>query len=416
MSKNFNPHSVEEARIHLKGVVKETPLIFNEALSEKYKANVYLKREDLQVVRSYKLRGAYNRMRVLSAAERKRGIVCASAGNHAQGVAFSCKKLNVSGIIFMPKNTPRQKIERVASLGNSSVTIELCGDSFDEAYAEARRVASKTGRVFVHPFNDPLVIAGQGTVGMEILEQCPTPVDVVLAPVGGGGLISGLGSYMKFRNPKTKIIGVEATGAPGMTHSLRAGKVVSLETVDSFADGTAVRTIGDLTFAISKNVVDRMVVVPEGKLCTTMIQLYQRDGIVTEPSGALSIAALDDVAKQIKGKTVVCIVSGGNNDISRYPEVIERSLVFQGLKHYFLISFSQRPGALRLYLNEVLGTTDDITLFEYTKKNNRESGPALVGIELAKKEDFEPLLTRMRTMGMAFEHLQTDSPLFRFLV
>ncbi len=416
MTKQFNPHTVEEARVHLKGVVKETPLIFNEALSEMYGAKIYLKREDLQVVRSYKLRGAYNRMRVLTAAEKKRGVVCASAGNHAQGVAFSCKKLNVSGVIFMPKNTPRQKVERVASLGNSFVTIELFGDSFDEAYAEARRVGARTGRVFVHPFNDPLVIAGQGTVGMEILEQLPAPADYVLAPVGGGGLISGLGSYMKFRSPKTKIIGVEAEGAPGMTQSLRAGKVVTLEKIDSFADGTAVRTVGDLTFAICKKVADRMVVVPEGKLCATMITLYQRDGIVTEPSGALTIAALDDIAKQIKGKTVVCIVSGGNNDISRYPEVIERSLVYQGLKHYFLINFSQRPGALRRYLNDALGPTDDITLFEYTKKNNRENGPALVGIELAKKENCKPLLKRMDALGLSYELLQTDSPLFRFLV
>ncbi|MDO8522055.1 MAG: threonine ammonia-lyase IlvA [bacterium] len=420
MAKTFEPMLVEEAREHLRGVVNETPLQFHAGLSQHFSAKIYLKREDLQVVRSYKLRGAYNRMRVLSSAEKKRGVVCASAGNHAQGVAFSCKALKTHGIIFMPRNTPRQKIDRVRSLGGPYVTIELYGDTFDEAFAEAKSVAQKKKRVFVHPFNDPLVIAGQGTVGAEILEQLSTKsgekIDYVVVPIGGGGLCSGLGSYFKWKSPSTKIIGVEPAGAPAMDQALKAGKVVTLEKLDTFVDGAAVRTVGDLTFKLCKKVLDKLILVPEGKVCETMISLYQRDGIVAEPAGALSIAALDQIGPELKGKTVVCIVSGGNNDISRYPEVIERSLVYQGLKHYFMVNFSQRPGALKRYLNEALGPTDDITLFEYTKKNNRENGPALIGIELARREDFKPLLKRMDKIGMSYEVIEKDSPIFSFLI
>jgi threonine dehydratase len=416
MTNTFDPRTVEDARVHLRGVVSETPLQFHPGLSEKFAAKIYLKREDLQVVRSYKLRGAYNRMRLLSPTEKKRGVVCASAGNHAQGVAFSCKELGISGTIFMPKNTPRQKLERVRILGNSEVKVELFGDTYDEAYGEARRFADKQKKTFIHPFNDSLVIAGQGTVGAEILEQLQERIDYVVMPVGGGGLMAGVGGYMKFRRPSIRVVGVESEGAPGMTESLKAGKVVSIKKMDPFVDGTAVRTVGDINFGIIKKIVNKMVVVPEGKVCRTMIRLYQRDGIVTEPSGALSIAGLDDIAKQIKGKTVVCVISGGNNDISRYPEIIERSLIYQGLKHYFMVNFSQRPGTLRRYLNEALGPTDDITLFEYVKKNNRETGPALVGIELAKKEDFEPLLKRMDKIGMNYEIIKGNTPQFAFLV
>jgi len=407
---------VDEAREALRDVVKETPLIFNRGLSEKYGAKVYLKREDLQVVRSYKLRGAYNRMRHLTPAEKKRGIVCASAGNHAQGVAFSCKTLNVKGTIFMPRNTPRQKVDRVRALGNAWVTVELVGDSFDEAYAASRKFSEAKKAAFVHPFNDPLVIAGQGTVGAEILEQAREHIDYLVVPIGGGGLISGTGSYFKAKSPKTKIIGVEPQGAPAMYESLKKGRLVELEKIDTFVDGAAVRKVGDLTFPLTKKVADNILLVPEGKVCKEMIELYQRDGIVAEPAGALAVAALDDLGKKLKGKTVVCVLSGGNNDISRYPEVIERSLVYQGLKHYFIVNFSQRPGALRRFLDEALGPADDITLFEYTKKNNRESGPALIGIELTKKEDLAPLLKRMTKLGMSYELLSHESPVFRFLI
>jgi len=412
----FNPELVEEAREHLRGVVSETPLQFHAELSHRFGAKIYLKREDLQAVRSYKLRGAYNRMRVLSSAEKQKGIVCASAGNHAQGVAFSCKALKTHGIIFMPQNTPKQKVNRVRALGGSYVSIELYGDTFDEAFKEAKNVSQKKRRVFVHPFNDPYVIAGQGTVGAEILEQLREPIDLCVVPIGGGGLCSGLGSYIKWKSPATKIIGVEPAGAPAMDKALKAGRVVTLEKLDTFVDGAAVRTVGDLTFKLCKKVLDKLILVPEGKVSETMISLYQRDGIVAEPAGALALAGLEQIGKTLKGKTVVCIVSGGNNDISRYPEVIERSLVYQGLKHYFMISFSQRPGALKRYLNEALGPTDDITLFEYTKKNNRENGPALVGIELARKEDFKPLLKRMDAIGMSYEVIEKDSPIFSFLI
>ncbi|OGG61609.1 threonine dehydratase [Candidatus Kaiserbacteria bacterium RIFCSPHIGHO2_02_FULL_59_21] len=416
MSRTFSVKMVDEAREALRGVVKETPLQFNRGLSEKFGAKIYLKREDLQVVRSYKLRGAYNRMRHLSAAEKKRGVACASAGNHAQGVAFSCKALKVRGTIVMPRNTPRQKVDRVQALGNAWVKVELVGDSFDEAYRAARALSEKKKAVFIHPFNDPLVIAGQGTVGVEILEQTREPIDYLIVPIGGGGLIAGLGSYFRSKSPRTNVIGVEPQGAPAMHESLKAGKQVELEKIDTFVDGAAVRKVGDLTLALTKEAADTILLVPEGKVCTEMISLYQRDGIVAEPAGALAVAALDMLGKKLKGKTVVCILSGGNNDISRYPEVIERSLVHQGLKHYFIINFSQRPGALRRFLDEALGPSDDITLFEYTKKNNRESGPALVGIELTKKEDLAPLMKRMEKLGMSYELLATDSPIFRFLI
>jgi len=416
MTETFNPKMVDEARKHLHGVVRETPLQFSKALSERFGAKVYLKREDLQVVRSYKLRGAYNRMRLLSAAEKRRGVVCASAGNHAQGVAFSCKALKTRGVIFMPKNTPRQKIERVRALGGSYVTIELSGDTFDEAFAAAKTMVEKKHMTMVHPFNDPHVIAGQGTVGAEILEQAKEHVDYVVVPIGGGGLCSGVGSYVKSKSPKTKIIGAEPAGSPSMQRAMKAGKPVTLEKIDTFVDGAAVKTSGELTLRLCSKVLEKLLLIPEGRVCQTMISLYQRDGIVAEPAGALSIAALEDLGKSLKGKTVVCVVSGGNNDISRYPEVIERALVYQGLKHYFIINFSQRPGALRRYLNEALGPTDDITLFEYTKKNNRENGPALVGVELAKKQDLKPLLKRMDAIGMSYELLKSNSPLFRFII
>ncbi len=416
MTKTFRVELVDEAREALRGIVKETPLIRNRGLSEKYGASVFLKREDLQIVRSYKLRGAYNRMRLLTSAEKKRGIVCASAGNHAQGVAFSCAQLKVHGTIFMPQNTPRQKVSRVHALGGKYATVELTGDAFDEAYSAARKMSEAKKMTFVHPFNDPLVIAGQGTVGAEILEQITEPVDYLVVPIGGGGLISGTGSYFKAKSPETKVIGVEPLGAPAMYKALKAGKVVTLDKIDTFVDGAAVKTVGDLTLSLAKKVADTVLLVPEGKVCQEMITLYQRDGIVAEPAGALSIAALDLLGTKLKGKTVVCILSGGNNDISRYPEVIERSLVYQGLKHYFMVNFSQRPGALRGFLNEALGPSDDITLFEYTKKNNRENGPALIGVELARKEDLKPLLARMDKLGISYELLATDSPIFRFLI
>lgn len=409
---------VEEARERLRGVVYETPLQLNRGLSEKYGAQIYLKREDLQVVRSYKLRGAYTKMATLTSAERKHGVVCASAGNHAQGVAYSCAALGIRGVICMPTATPRQKVDRVKALGNSDVTIELVGDTFDESYAAALKVARQKRMTLVHPFDDPQVIAGQGTVAAEVMEQLGRP-DVVVVPIGGGGLASGLGAYFRLRSPSTDIVGVEPAGAAGMYESFKAGKVVTLEKVDTFVDGAAVRRVGDMTFHLARKVVERIIRVPEGAVCATMIDLYQRDGIVAEPAGALAVAALDELfatKKGLKGKTVVCIVSGGNNDISRYPEIIERSLLYKGLKHYFIVEFSQRPGSLRRYLNDVLPSTADITLFEYIKKNNREKGPALVGVELSRTEDLSPLMKRMDSQGIVYQYVSHESPLFRLVM
>ena len=407
---------VEEAYERLKNIATLTPLQRNERLSEKYKANIYLKREDLQIVRSYKLRGAYNKISLLTPSEKKRGVVCASAGNHAQGVAYSCAKLNVKGCIYMPKNTPKQKVERVRILGGNLITMELIGDTYDESYKYAKEYCNKNKKVFIHPFDDEYVMAGQGTVGMEILDQLRKIPEYIVVPVGGGGLAAGLSIYVKSKYPNVKIIGAEPEGAPSMSVSLEKGEVFTVEKIDKFVDGAAVKTVGTLTFNVVKNNIEKMLLVPEGKVCEEMISLYQSDGIITEPAGALSVAALDEIRNEIEGKTVVCVVSGGNNDISRYPEVVDRSLMYKGLKHYFIIEFSQRPGALRDYLHNALGKNDDITLFEYIKKSNKETGPALVGIELAHKQDLEPLLSRMNSIGLAYEILKRDSPLFRFIV
>jgi threonine dehydratase len=416
MKQKLSPALVEDAYERLKNVVAITPLELNKRLSEKYHARIYLKREDLQVVRSYKVRGAYNRISRLSDAERARGIVCASAGNHAQGVAFSCSKLKVVGHIYMPKNTPKQKVDRVRSLGGKWITMELVGDTFDDAFLHANKYCKTSKKIFIHPFDDVYVMAGQGTVGLEIVKQLEHVPDYVLVPVGGGGLIAGVGAYIKSKNNNVKIVGVEPAGAPSMSRALERGAPVMLTGVDKFVDGAAVKTVGTLTFDIAKDAIDKMLTVPEGKICEEMIVLYQSDGIVAEPAGALSVAGLDDMQESIRNKVVVCIISGGNNDVSRYPEIMDRSLIYQGLKHYFIIEFSQRPGALRGYLDNILGPNDDITLFEYMKKSDKETGPALVGVELSDKKDFAPLLKRMDKAELEYEVLEKESPLFRFLI
>ena len=410
--------SIEAAYRRLQGVVTRTPLQHNARLSEQYGASVYLKREDLQVVRSYKLRGAYNLMDSLSAPEREEGVVCASAGNHAQGVAFTCARLRIHGHVYMPQNTPRQKVQRVRALGGTWIQVELVGDTFDDCYRLAAEYARGTGKVFVHPFDDPRIIAGQGTVGVEISEQLPAPPDVVVVPVGGGGLISGLAVYAESRwTPKTELIAVEPERAACLRAALEAGHPVTLPQIDTFIDGAAVKTAGYHNVRICQRLAPEVLTAAEGAVCTEMIALYQSDGIIAEPAGALSIAALALLGpERLRGKTVVCVVSGGNNDISRYPEIIERSLIDRGLKHYFLIEFSQRPGALRRYLDEALGPDDDITLFEYIKKSNREFGPALVGIELTRREDYAPLLARMDGIGLRYETITSDSALFRFVL
>lgn len=407
---------IVQAHMHLKDVVVRTPLQHNRVLSERYNCNVWLKREDLQVVRSFKIRGAYHLMKSLTPEETERGVVCASAGNHAQGVAYSCQTLGIPGKIFMPSTTPRQKVKQVSFFGGSQVEVILTGDTFDDAYAEALAESQRSGMAFIHPFDDRKIIAGNGTVGQELLEKADSAPDYIFVTVGGGGLAAGVSSYVKIVSPSTQIIGVEPEGAPSLQTSLEAGEVVALDQIDKFVDGAAVKRVGDLTFAICQELLDEVVTVPEGKVCTTMLDLYNENAIVAEPAGALPIAALDAFRDQIAGKTVICVVSGGNNDVDRMQEIKERSLIYEGLKHYFMLNFPQRAGALREFLDQVLGPNDDITRFEYTKKSNKDNGPSLVGIELKHREDYEPLIERMRKKGYQFLELNKDPVLFNLLI
>ncbi len=403
------------AHLRLKKVVNRTPLTYNHHLSKRYGCNVYLKREDLQVVRSYKLRGAYNMMSSLPAEQLKKGVVCASAGNHAQGFAYSCKKLNVKGVVFMPVITPRQKINQTRMFGEENIEIQLVGDTFDDCSIAAKKYTEENQMTFIPPFDDHRIIEGQGTVAVEILEDQPD-VDFLFVPVGGGGLCAGVGSYFKTYSPKTKLVGLEPEGAPSMFEALKAGHPVVLDSIDRFVDGAAVKKVGDLTFSICKDLLDDMHLVAEGKVCSTILKLYNEDAIVVEPAGALSIAALDHYAAAIKGKNVVCIVSGSNNDIDRMPEIKERSLQYEGLKHYFLVNFAQRPGALKEFVNHVLGPTDDITRFEYMQKTNKESGPALIGIELKQKEDYDLLLSNLQQYNINYTELNKNDTLFGYVV
>lgn len=404
-----------EAAARLQPVVIRTPLQWNANLSRKYQCNVYLKREDLQAVRSYKLRGAFNMMSALPHDQLQKGVVCASAGNHAQGFAFSCRKLGVKGVVFMPVITPNQKIHQTRMFGEDFIEVRLVGDTFDDCAQAAREFTAAHNMTFIPPFDDYRIIEGQATVGIEILEDQPQ-VDFIFIPIGGGGLCSGVGSYFRQYSPNTKIIGLEPEGAPSMQAALKEGHPVTLPSIDRFVDGAAVKRIGDITFSICREVLDDLRLVPEGKICTTILRLYNEDAIVVEPAGAMSIAALDDYAAQIKGKNVVCIVSGSNNDIDRMQEIKERSLQYEGLKHYFLISFAQRPGALKEFVNHVLGPNDDITRFEYMQKTNKENGPALVGIELQSKQDYEELIGKLQLHQIQYTELNKNDTLFGYLV
>ena len=406
---------IQDARLVLKGVIKPTPLDHNENLSKKYGANIYLKREDLQVVRSFKIRGAYYKMSRLSKEEVSKGIVCASAGNHAQGVAMACAKLNVQGIIFMPTTTPKQKIDRVEHFGEGLVEIRLTGDTFDDSDITAQEFAHEQGMSFIHPFDDEDVIAGQGTVAPEILEDANFSVDYLLVSVGGAGLIAGMASYFDVLSPSTQIIAVEAAGAPSLKAALDQGKVVQLDDIDGFADGIATKRVGEIPLQICKSTIDDHILVPEGKMCATILSLYNDEAIVVEPACASTIAALDDIADKIKGKNVVCVLSGGNNDITRMEEIKERAMMYEGRKHYFIVRFPQRAGALKEFLS-LLGPNDDIARFEYIKKTNRDSGPALIGIELSDAQDFDLLVSRMQESNIDFQHLNKSPLLFDMLV
>ncbi len=399
----------------LKQVVKHTPLEYNARLSERYNCEIYLKREDLQVVRSYKLRGAYNMISQLTDEESARGVVCASAGNHAQGVAFSCNKKGIKGVIFMPEITPKQKVSQTEMFGNGNVEIILTGDTFDDCLLEALAYTQAHQMTFIPPFDNYQIIEGQGTVGVEILEDLPD-TEVVIMPIGGGGLAAGTGSYLKQQNPDILCIGVEPEGAPSMLNAFEHGGPVTLPDIDRFVDGAAVKTVGKLTFGLCNEVLDDMLLVAEGKVCTTMLKLYNEDAIVVEPAGALSVAVLDACKDKIAGKKVVCVISGGNNDIDRMQEIKEKSLLYEGLKHYFIVRFPQRPGALKLFVNNVLGPHDDITRFEFIKKTEKERGPALVGIELKSASDYPALLKRMEEYRFDVIELNRDQTLFEFLV
>jgi threonine dehydratase len=407
---------VDAASRRLAGVVSTTPLERNPRLSEALGAQVWLKREDLQTVRSYKVRGAYNLIAQLDDDARAAGVVAASAGNHAQGLAYACAALGVRGRVYLPRTTPRQKRDRIAVLGGKMTEIILGGDSYDEAAAAAAADAARSGATLVPAFDDPRTIAGQGTVAREIIAQLGFAPDVLVFPVGGGGLLAGAVAWLGQRYPEVRVIGVEPAGAACVTAALAAGGPVSLPELDTFVDGAAVRRAGDVTYPLIAASSATVHTVAEGRVCSEMLALYQSDGIIAEPAGALATAALADTVTVAPGSTVVCVVSGGNNDVSRYAEVVERALIHEGRKHYFLVDFPQEPGALRRFLDEVLGPDDDITLFEYVKRSNRETGPALVGIELSRPEDLPALLQRMEQAPPTIEMVDASSTLFRFLL
>ncbi|MGQ4599857.1 threonine ammonia-lyase IlvA [Nocardia sp. R6R-6] len=428
---------IDAAAERIADVIDPTPLQRSERLSKLTGANVYLKREDLGAVRSYKLRGAYNLVIQLSEDERAAGVVTASAGNHAQGVAFACRTMEIKGRIYVPTTTPKQKRDRIRVHGGEFVELIAIGETYDAAAAAATDDVARTGATMVPPFDDTRTAAGQGTIAAEILNQLGTSPDLVIVPVGGGGCLAGIGTYLRGRSPRTGILGVEPAGAASMTAALVAGAPVTLPEIDPFVDGAAVRRVGAVPFAAVSGFGGRvvshaslplltttesprgagafqMMQVDEGAICTTMLDMYQNEGIIAEPAGALAVTALAEITVE-PGSTVICLVSGGNNDVSRYGEIIERSLVHRGLKHYFLVDFPQEPGALRRFLNEVLGPDDDITMFEYVKRNNRETGAALVGIELGARDGLGPLLERMRQSPIQCERLEPDTPAYRYL-
>ena len=408
--------AIQQAAITISSIAEETPLQESIRLSKALGANVLLKREDLQRVRSYKIRGAFNKIHSLSKEALENGVVCASAGNHAQGVAFACSHLGVKGTIYMPVVTPKQKIDQTKMFGGDWVTVVLSGDTFDDAYLAAQKECDEQGKTFVHPFDDPKIIEGQATVGLELLNQTKVPIDYVFVPVGGGGLVSGICSVFKELSPNTQIIGVEPEGAPSMKKSMEMGNVTVLEEIDKFIDGAAVKRVGTLNFNICKQHLSQMVTVPEGLVCQTILDLYNRDAIVVEPAGALTIAALGQFSDELKGKNVVCIVSGSNNDITRTAEIKERALLYGKVKHYFIVRFPQRPGALKQFVADILGPTDDITHFEYSKKSSREDAPAVVGIELQSPLDLEPLIKRMKENNFFGDYLNDKPDLFQYLI
>lgn len=407
---------VESAAKKLKGLTRITPLEFNKRLSKNVNASVFLKREDLQQVRSFKIRGAYNKISSLKKEEIKKGIICASAGNHAQGFAFSCQKLEIKGEVYMPATTPDQKVSQVRMFGGEFVDIILVGDSYDACQKVALDAAKDANKTFIHPFDDPEVIEGQGTIALEMLDQYSKGFDYVLVPLGGGGLVSGMLTVFKKKSPGTKVIGIEPEGAASMKLALEKGKRISLESMDYFVDGAAVRQVGRLPFKICKEHLNQILVIPEGKICQTILEVYNKDGIVAEPAGALAIAALNSISDKIKNKSIGVLVCGGNNDIFRMPEIKERALLYAELKHYFLVDFPQRSGALKQFVTQILGPNDDITHFEFSKKHFRNSATAVVGIELKEASDLTILVERMKKYNFKFDYINDKKNLFQVLI
>lgn len=410
---------VEKAYESLKKAVTHTPLQYDLYLSQKYHCNVYLKREDLQKVRSFKLRGAYYAIKQTDPELLKNGVVCASAGNHAQGVAYTCQEMKVPATIFMPTTTPQQKISQVKFFGGSEVTVQIIGDTFDASAKAAKEFAEINQKAFIDPFNDMNIMAGQGTVAVEVFEDAKLlerQIDYIVSAIGGGGLIGGVAAYTKGISPMTAIVGVEPFGAQSMRAAFDAGKPVMLDEIEKFVDGAAVKEVGHLTYQNAVENVDQLLAVDEGQVCSTILELYTKQAIVAEPAGALSVAALEQMKDEIKGKTVVCIISGGNNDINRMEEIEERSLIFEGLKHYFVINFPQRPGALREFVTDILGPNDDITRFEYTKKVNRGTGPVILGILLKEKEELPNLLKKIADFDPSYIDLSDNPSLYALLV
>ncbi|HFR3471897.1 TPA: threonine ammonia-lyase IlvA [Streptococcus suis] len=400
-------------------MVVRTPLDYSRYLSEKYGATIYLKRENEQRVRSFKIRGAYYAISQLTDDEKSRGVVCASAGNHAQGVAYTCQEMQIPATIFMPITTPQQKIGQVKFFGGDYVEIRLVGDTFDESAKAAQDYTQESGKTFIDPFDDENVQAGQGTVAYEILEEAEEQTisfDQILVPIGGGGLVAGVSAYLKEHTPEIKIVGVEASGARSMKAAFDKGRPVKLDQIDKFADGIAVQKVGKSTYEVARKYVDRLIGVDEGWISGTILDLYSKLGIVAEPAGAATIAALEVVKDQIKGQTICCIISGGNNDINRMPEMEERALIYEGIKHYFVVNFPQRPGALREFVNDILGTNDDITRFEYIKRANKGTGPVLIGIALGDKTDYTQFISRLEEFDPQYINLHENDSLYKMLV
>ncbi|WBU53113.1 threonine ammonia-lyase IlvA [Paracoccus sp. SCSIO 75233] len=411
-------NAVTAAETALRDLFPETPLQLNDHLSARYGTEIWLKREDLTPVRSYKLRGAFNAMRKAIDAGSTRHFVCASAGNHAQGMAFACRHFGARGTIFMPVTTPQQKIAKTRIFGGDSVEIVLTGDYFDQTLAASQQFAAENSAAFLSPFDAADVIEGQATVAREILTQLPAPPDLVILPVGGGGLSAGMTGYMASAAPGTEFIFAEPQGGSSLKQSLAAGVQVTLPKVDSFVDGAAVARIGDLPFARLRGFsADQVLTAPEDRLCITMLDMLNVEGVVLEPAGALSIDVLQDLhaTGQLTGKRVVCIVSGGNFDFERLPEVKERAQRYSGVKKYYILRLPQRPGALRDFL-EMLGPDDDIARFEYLKKSARNFGSVLIGIETSDPANLTTLTAKLDAAGFTYQDITNDDLLAQFLI